>query len=468
MRIAFILIFIFALVASIFLLYLPLEWGLMDDSEYVNSIHFFFDRYSWFEAMRLRVLEHSTVDFKAGIMRPSFWLYTATIYQLPVTLAYFVRLFFYLVILILGVSFLRSSSTKQVSGLFYLFAVFCFFSIRSLYDGIALISLQEFSGLFFIIIGYAIYFFPENEKVSTTRLFISILLLLIGVGFKPPYVWVLFFFSIGLWFSDKRKIEALALFLFACFFLWFSAELAKKGFYSQEIYRFEVSRVLKTILYSFQHFFPVLLVFISGFMFSFQVKLKKISFESLLTNRSRYIGLQIFFSGIMYLFTLLPRGIGVGYGYYFCPPIALIVLGILLIYSNLTAQIVFKKTRLGLSGMLFSAFVALFLCVYSNNSFVNRTIAIDAFKRWAISNNIESTVLYTNSYEVAIRLKEIFRIRTGEEFKGKILSLIEATKNIPSSGYYLVFSDQVEPKKNSMVNLLWQRGSASLYRIEKN
>lgn len=168
-----------AFAVFLFYAFFPLEWGLMDDTEYVFAIRRHLAENGWIAAVLARISEHMDLDLRAGILRPSFWWYTALAYQLPVRLAYFSRFIEYLTILLVGLFLIRAglkATSVRVRSFYVAFSLAALLAIRSLYDGVALFSLQEFTGLFFLMIGYWIYGRENKVQISLPRLGIVLFL----------------------------------------------------------------------------------------------------------------------------------------------------------------------------------------------------------------------------------------------------------------------------------------------------
>lgn len=468
---------ILAASALLFYAFFPLEWGLMDDTEYVFAIRKHLNEELWLRAVLARITEHMNLDLQAGILRPSFWWYTALAYQLPVRIAYLTRFIEYFSILFIGFSLIQSNlvgAPYNKKIIFGALSVTALLSIRSLYDGIALFSLQEFTGLFFLMLGYWTYGLSTDQKISSLRLLAAIILISLGVGFKPPFVWIFFLFSFSLFYFERRRIVALLLFLFGIFYFYFAIKLAQNGFYSREIYQFNPHRFLIS-LYSFlKHFSPALIILI-GMSFTFGLwrkngSLSVFGFGKIKNRPTRidWIGIQLFLSGAAYLVTLLPRGIGPGYGYYFGAPIFLITLGFLIYSSRYVTSEKLDLKKASRITLPISIGIAAFILYYSISSFVARNLAIHHFKLWARENDSSEIVLATNSSEVAFRLKEILFLRNEKPWNGKIENLIFNMKVPKEITHYLVFSDQVSPQKEAIGNLIWQHGSASLYEVPQN
>jgi hypothetical protein len=458
------LLFLAACVVA-FYLWFPLDWGLMDDSEYVLGIRKHLEA-GWLEGTKNRILEHASIDLRTGIFRPSFWWYTALAYQLPVRLAYFSRFLEYLVIVLSAYSLFAlgfkkySSAVQRAAVLVSLAAVF---SIRSLYEGIALFSLQEFTGLFFVALGYWIYANERSERISLKNTLLVFLLLAVGIGFKPPFVWVYFLFASGLFFFERRRLMALVIAAIGVGYFLFTMRLAQSGFYSQEIYQFSWARIFQSLLSFGKHILPVFVVLaaISSFLFRGKLSLPtKLQF-----SRIQWIGLQIFGAGAMYMATMLPRGIANSYGYYFGPPIFLLTVGFFLTLTIFLDRMELREKQYRIAGCAIIFSVAIFIFAFSMKSFVQRNLAVDYFKKWARENNREEIILATNSYEVAFRLRDIYFLNYGEFWKGQVKNLTHNSPYPQGATHYLVFSDQVEPRRSAMGEIVWEKGSAKLMKI---
>lgn len=439
----------------------------MDDSEYVLAIEKHL-RQGWAQGTWSRLIEHAQVDLRTGIFRPSFWWYTALAYQLPVRLAYFSRFLEYALIFFCTYQLLKLAFQKYTNGArsTLLFAsLTAVLSIRSLYEGIAFFSLQEFTGLFFITLAYFFYASEWKEKISLSRLVGVVVLLVLGVGFKPPFVWIYFLFAIGLIFFEKRKFFGMGILVFGFVYFYFTMRLAQTGFYSQEIYQFGYLRIFQTLFSFFKHLAPVGVVLMALPVFLFSLKFLSKRPGSL--SRIQVIGLQMFGAGAMYTATLLPRGIGNNYGYYFGPPIFLLVIGFLL---SMSICVVALEKRQGWRmhlGKVTLALVAAGIFLFSMKTFVQRNLAVAEFKNWALENNDSRVILATNSYEVAVRLGDIYFLNFGEPWKGQIKNLTHNSPYPEGVTHYLVFCDQVEPRRSAMGELVWEKGSAQLVRIRQ-
>lgn len=299
--------------------------------------------------------------------------------------------------------------------------------------------------------------------------------MLIGVGFKPPFVWSIFFLALTLFIVDKRKFSAIVLFVFGVLYLYFAISLAQTGFYSKVIYQFEPTRFLVSIASFLKHVSPVSLVLVFIF-FAFPFRLRRNKADNLTLinirnrlfelNRAQWVGIQLLLSGFTYLATLLPRGIGPGYGYYFGAPIFLLVSGLLIVFTVLIGDENSVREKSFKFNMAVSFGISVVIFVFSIHSFIARNLALHQFKEWARENNSEKIVLATNSHEVAFRLKEILMLRNVGPWNGKIQNLIFNTPVPPGTTHYLVFADQVPPNTKAMNKLVWSRGSAKLFLVD--
>lgn len=455
-----------AFVVVAFYFWFPLDWGLMDDSEYVIGIQKHLQA-GWLQGTWNRILEHAAVDLRTGIFRPSFWWYTALAYQLPVRVAYFSRFVEYALLIFSAAVILKMSYQKyrpEVARLLLLMSLFAIFSIRSLYEGIAFFSLQEFTGLFFVMLGYFVYAMEKNDQLGIIRLLLVFFLIALGIGFKPPFVWLYFLFSIGLFVLEKRRVFSLVISLTGIGYFLFTIKLAQTGFYSQEIYQFSIERIILSSMSFAKHFAPIAVVLVSIFFLVFRTNFQ---IPKLLFTRVQWIGLQFLFAGAMYMATLLPRGIANNYGYYFGPPLFLLTLGTLLSSTIFLESFEFRFRPVLRLGVAVGAGVALFIFLFSTKTFVERNLAIDQFKKWARENDRENITLATNSYEVAFRLRDIYFLNFGEPWKGQIKNLTHNSPYPEGVTHYLVFSDQVEPRRSAMGELVWEKGSAQLVRIRQ-
>ncbi len=453
-----------ALVGS-FYLFFPLDWGLMDDSEYVLGIQNHL-KLGWLQGTWNRISEHASIDLRTGIFRPSFWWYTALAYQLPVRIAYFSRFLEYFIIIACGLIMIRSAVKHYLQdsqNVLIATSVCSILAIRSLYEGIAFFSLQEFTGLFFVVLGFFVYSRENAKQLGAARFVLVLFLISIGIGFKPPFVWIYFLFALGLFFYERRRVWAIGVFGLGAIYFYITMRLAQTGFYSQEIYQFSATRFIQSILSFAKHISPVFVVLFAVVFLIFRPAFTRKFPRSL--NRMQWIGIEIFGAGVLYMGTLLPRGIGDSYGYYFGPPIFLLTLGIL-IASTIFVQDFARRSKLpNLAGSVLVALVTLFIFVFSMKSFVERNLAVAEFKKWARENNQESIILATNSYEVAFRLRDIYLLNYGEYWRGQIKNLTHNSPYPAGVTHYLVFSDQVEPRRSAMGELVWEKGSAQLVRI---
>lgn len=459
------LFFLLALAAVVlFYAFFPLDWGLMDDSEYVLAIRHHLAN-GWLTGTFSRMMEHAELDLRTGIFRPSFWWYTALAYQLPMRLAYVSRFLEYLAVIGSALFLLRSAFQKyspEIRASLVFVSLFALISIRALYDGVAFFSLQEFSGLFFVSLAYALYGAEIRERVGWVRLFIVFLLLILGVGFKPPFVWVYPLFAAGLFFHEKRRVTGFAVLLFGIGYFLFTVRLAQTGFYSQQIYKFDAMRIVDSVVSFGKHFAPVALVLLAG---ALALRLQLTKERKFALSRTQWIGLQMLGAGLMYVATLLPRGVGKGVGYYFGPPIYLIAVGALLSISIVTEKVDKRAAPKFRMGFALAGLMAAAIFLYSLGTFVQRNLGVAEFKRWARVNNAGEVVVGVNSGEIVHRLPEIYFLNFGEEWRGRMVNLTVFDPAAKGATHYLVFSDQVQPAREWMRDLVWERGSAKLFRL---
>lgn len=447
---------------------MPLEWGLMDDSEYVGRIHELVASHGFVSGVAARVAEHAAIDYGfAGVLRPSFWAYTALVYLLPVELAYFLRW-----LLLCGMAFFifrifrvnRSLPATWTT----LGAMATLLSVRSLHDGLALVSLQEFTGLFFCLAGFSLLIAPISVTKRATA--VALFLIALGVGFKPPFIWVWIALGAAYIFWKRSIRLGIVLVGSGILYLAFAVWLAGRGTYSQAIYQPGADRAFVSLVSFAKHFAPPLLAMLlvlAGFVANgYRFPRAAISGWQRY-SRAQALGLVMLGAGLLYWVTLLPRGIGPGLGYYFSPAIVFILLGtyVFCVFGLVRGAV--ANPYLPRIFAIGAVCVALAVTIYSTHAFYSRNQGVLAVREWARQMRAERPTVAVNSLEAGARLQEILRLRLGADWQGSFVPLIDGNQVPSAANYYLVFRDQAAPATRAQGKLLWRVGSASLYEIAR-
>lgn len=452
----------------------PWEWGIMDDTEYVLHAHEWVDKHGFVQGIFGRIGDHMRLDLGfAGILRPGFWVYTATVYLLPPRLVYLLR--FIGLIMVLGATI---GALGRVRPVFTsrmrtnaVFAIAMVLSIRGIYDGVFLVSLQEFSGLIAAAIAIYILADPEIERKASKQACV-IALFFVAASFKPPFVWLLatfgaFLFFRGLWAASSISLAIWAVFLF------FSAQFARSGVYSAQIYQFDVSRMGTSLLSFARHFAApgVVLAAFAGYLRQNEllaVNGWRWSGDPFKWSHAAWVWMQVFLAGMLYLATMLPRGIAKGYGYYLGPPVYLVATGLFLALQWWASDVppnARERRNCFLIGL--AVFSALSILVFSSIKAISRDRSVRGVRDWALLLPKSGVKLATNSNEVAVRLSEIMKMRTNGAWSNIFISLTAKDPIAADLDYYVVFDDQVEPNRTAEQELVLELPSARIWHLLK-
>lgn len=436
----------------------------MDDTEYVLAIQGFIQKYGFLHGIWERFLQHMHHDFYTGILRPSFWVHTATIYLLPPNWAYTARFVQFLLVQFFvadaflrmaGKTLLRPSFLNRAEKISVVFLLSGLLSVRAIYDGVAMVSLQEFSGIFFLAIALWFLSFRGLEALALMAMYF-------GAGFKPPFVWLFLFMGFYFWFEKQRAKAALCFVSYLGIFSW-SVYLAKYGFYSNDIYKMSWYNYIATLSSGLKHgAAPFLVLCAAGLFWG------RRNWQEIFRGKQWKLGAVFFLSGAMYFATLLPRGVMKGYGYYLSAPLFFLVVGAFFFLQSRESSpdtTPAQPTILKKMSVLAAISIAAVVFCFGFWKLWERNFSVIQVRDWALALPMEERFLATNSGEVNFRLAEILSIRSGGTWNGKVVALMDRDEKIPDAKYYVVFKDQVPPKKEAMKELVWSRGSVQVFQM---
>jgi hypothetical protein len=451
------------------------EWSVMDDPGYVLRLQqSIAETGGTFSGILYNFRQHRAVDTVGGIFRPAFWAYTSTVYLLPPNWAYTSRLLTFLLIFffcidatlrVRGHRLLCPESWGTDEKWLVFFQLTGFLSIRSLYDGLALVVLQELIGIFFASLG--IWLISVFEKKSTGLAeSLATLSFLATALVKPPFAWMLFFLGVSNLFRRRYFWAAVQIVLFATV-LGIASQWASRGAYSHAIYQFRLENFFLTLMSFAKHgAMPALVVALAALFWHQQISAGSLLSPSFARWRTaRWMGLVFLFSGVLYLGTMLPRGITGGVGYYMSPIIFFLVVGCLLMIDDCreTKDVTGRKTiAIGVLALA-SATVIFSFSIYK---MWNRNEAVRGLRDWALTLPSSGLVLAGNSREVSASFQQILQMRSSGGWKNTFYSLTDKDDLPTALDYYIVFSDQASPNPLAQETLLFRVGSASVYRTK--
>ena len=288
----------------------------MDDLQFVARSKNLTGRFGLWRGILENTREHLRGDRAWGLFRPSFSLYSSTVYLLSPNLAYFTRFLTFIGMIafaLLAVSKLLHKAALKPGRHFYSFLLMTILSIHPLYDTLGFISLQEYSGLFLAMFG--LFLFTDERHASNAWYAAGCFLL--AALFKTPFVWLLLGAGIMAVFSRQKIALGIFCSVSAAATIGVAASFAKSGLYTAHFNEFRLSTVMITILSFFKQTMIPVLVCASAVFFGWRSK--KRNFHVSAPYSALLLG-----AGSMYLANLLPWG---SPSYHMGPPIFLMILG---------------------------------------------------------------------------------------------------------------------------------------------
>jgi hypothetical protein len=452
--------YFFLSIAVIHLIFLlrPWEWGMMDDVGFVVRLQEHITQSGWLDG----IFDHLSALYDAdkgwGLFRPGYWVYVSLIYQVPPNLAYVIRLAMLTATLMLPLGALARLVMKESDkgkGLLILSAaLLC--SNRALYDGLSFLSLQEFSGNFFVALGVWICLSARGRPV---QLALAGAGFLVAAFFKAPFVWVGISYALVLAIRLGRTRLAVAYGLVALLSLGTLTYWAFNGYYTRGIGHFRwVNLTVGLLQFLKQAAAPSLILALS--FVSIRTRLPgfaQLGKREFWDRDSAWMGAALLGGGSLYLATLLHWG--GSSGYFYGPPIYLLSLG--------TIFLLLPALRLGAvkGGRVFPMIaLALGALVWSHGFYrlFARDQAIRMARDWALTLPSEGVTIVTNGYESAVRLKELMRVR----YPGwnNAIVFVHPRDPFPEiAKYYIEFEDQGGHHPDAPSRMLMRVPMASIF-----
>ncbi len=445
----------FGILTLFFYALYPWEWGILDDTPFLRQVRGLVQQYGLFEGVLRKIQQFAHEDRNYGILRPLFWIYTAIIYLWPAKLAYFIRFVMFLVIILCPLFLNKKHSNPTTLSTFFL--ALCILSNVALYNGLFVISLQEYLGLLFVSIG-TVLMFKQNRFIPQN--FLCGICFFLATTSKPVFVAVLFSYSLLL-FYKKNFVRGLFWFLVSIVWILLSAYWSQTGGYAQEIYQFTFERFWKTIFHFCKLAFVPSIV-VCSYLYLLGVPLKKIaSFKNL--DGMALSSLFWIVSGLFYLILFLPRGVGHGVGYYFAPPIYLIFTGILL-YTQ--ASGFYPKKNLPL--LAINCILALSIPTYALTQGFAREISIRKVRDWMLTLPKQGLHIAANGEHIQLCFNDLMILNLGSEWKNQMSSLVEAGQKPESlPDYYIIFKRHSRPLTSAMYEKIFSFPAAEVYKSKK-
>ncbi|MGE4233718.1 MAG: hypothetical protein AB7F43_10345 [Bacteriovoracia bacterium] len=403
----------------------------MDDSTHLNNITRFVTQHGLIGGIleNLKFYYHKDTTI-LGFLRFSSWVFVSLIYLLPPKACYFLKLWIFFGVIVFSWKLFSRYFTEPFHKLC---ALLLLLSIRSIYDGLTIVWLNELNGVFFVSLGL----FALGKEKEIKNFLAGLFCFVVALGFKPPFVWLLLGFS---WYCYTKKQKHLAIVsgVLWLVFLSTSIYLSQTAPYSQAIYVFDPIRSVLSVVHILKHFAPILtgLVF-----FLFLAKTKKWTFNPL--------GVCMLGSGLLYAATMIPRGIRQGLGYYLSPALFMATIGLIILFSPAIRGLRAKHAL----GFLI---IPLGLGLFAVSKGLYRDAAIRHVRDWAIEMNVKgkTPIIGVNSYEATIRMNDILKLRTKGNWKGTFVDYSIETPERTDLDYYVIFKDQVTPRSVSSAKLI--------------
>ena len=421
---------------------LPWEWSTIDDAGFATNVPDKFAEHGIMGGIASQTSGMFQSDIGWGLFRPSYWVFPAFFYWLPIGVAHSIRLLMVFAAIAGPLVYLRRRGATRPTLIAA--AVLLISGCSALYVGLTFLSLQELSGAAFVGLGLAF-------RRSLPRL----LIWTIAAWFKAPFAWLLIGYAIPLWRRGERRMALLS-FSVGLGTLAIAAYMARNGEYTNRFYRSTAGLINDALLGNGPRLFelPTILI-ITSFAWWWIVS------RSPLRKDAEALGFAVALIG--YSLNLLPWSTS---GYYMGPVLFLLAL---FLSSLLGEPRAMPSWRL-IIALLIPIIVAIKLVSGAISQGVEANTAItgtrDCLLRLGEAPQalMSGSTYYVATLEGADRLGQIMNLRVPGW--GGSVQYIEPGQPIPKPApdYYVwIGSPAVAPDAPSKV--ICQSGPATVYRL---
>lgn len=188
---------IIAALATLAWLLIDWEWSTIDDPGHVLALQAHVQQQGRIAGAFAYMGDLIEKDRSWALFRPSYWVYPAIFYQLPVAVAHAVRLLMVILAIAGPIIYFRRNGASRSRLAVTALLVFAAGSV--LYQGLFLVSLQELSGAAFV--GLGLLMRRSGWRVASWT---------VAAWFKAPFAWLLVGEAVVLWRRGERRLATVS------------------------------------------------------------------------------------------------------------------------------------------------------------------------------------------------------------------------------------------------------------------